>query len=366
MAPKDEGMKGFLPQDIEGTVWFIDAYTGFAENLLVKNDLLPIVCSNSHHGIANVYVRWDNDSRGWYDSGVFHLRSSRLSRCISLWDNATKIKTDDRHDSKLQPCIDHPIITTNYFSGGFGKISISNGDEADIAINTGSVTYGSGVSNMKMSLDDAVLVVGGNPEEQGITYEASAFSKKKKKKKAFSRLYESPRITIQQEDGSEPTVKGNQYFHHVGASVHANPNAVSRSMRTHTVKRTSRQDGVIPTLKGEVRRDKETITTLSNYEKELIARHRRKRDRKSRPKAKAYTLEDQKRRYFDRKNEWMDSMRKDKNEKQVRTYRDMGKRPEHPVDPIDEVLSDPSDVEMSNEVDTWVENNPMPDTTDLI
>jgi len=92
------------PLDVEGTVLFIDTRSGYTKDLLKQGDILEILCTYELElDDTYVLVRWDNDIKHWFSSGMFALRESKLSRCKTIWDSTTKIVESTIPFSELQP-----------------------------------------------------------------------------------------------------------------------------------------------------------------------------------------------------------------------------------------------------------------------
>lgn len=92
------------PLDVEGTVLFIETQSIYVKRLIKEGNILKILCTyDLALDDASVLVRWDNDVKHWFASGMFVLRSSKLSRCSTIWNNKDIIAESTVHYTELHP-----------------------------------------------------------------------------------------------------------------------------------------------------------------------------------------------------------------------------------------------------------------------
>ena len=119
------------PLDVEGTVLFIETHSTYVRDLVKRGDTLKILCTYELE-LANTYalVRWDNDVKYWVPSGVLVLRSSKLSRCKTIWDNEIAIAESTVPFAELNPESNPPKANFSKWTDD-NKYTLSIGEEAE-------------------------------------------------------------------------------------------------------------------------------------------------------------------------------------------------------------------------------------------
>lgn len=130
------GITTRYPIDMEGSVIYVEPYCIAAENMLKDNDILPLICDASQYDRASVFVRWDNDKKEWYESGSLTLRSTRLSRCISVWTKSDGIKIDERPYSELKLQMYEPSIYDLLSSKIYGDFDLKIDSGSNYVVTT--------------------------------------------------------------------------------------------------------------------------------------------------------------------------------------------------------------------------------------
>jgi len=96
----NEPIKGG-PIDTEGTVIYVSPHNARARDMINENLILELVCDHQYRGLADIFIRWDNDERSWFGNGYMKLRRAKIGFCVNIW-NPSSIKVDTRpyHEMK--------------------------------------------------------------------------------------------------------------------------------------------------------------------------------------------------------------------------------------------------------------------------
>lgn len=107
------------PLDVEGTVLYIETHSAYTKDLIKQGEILKILCTyDLELGDTYVLVRWDSDIKHWLSSGMFALRSSKLSRCKTIWDGESIIAESTTPFADLQPSFhEAPYSFSDWTSG---------------------------------------------------------------------------------------------------------------------------------------------------------------------------------------------------------------------------------------------------------
>lgn len=105
---KKPKFNSMLPVDVPGTILSLDTKSGhLIEQYIGKYRLIEAICSRelTNFPRSNVYVRWDNDTKGWYSiNNSFKLISTNYPICMSIWSALpSRIMRDFRRDHERKP-----------------------------------------------------------------------------------------------------------------------------------------------------------------------------------------------------------------------------------------------------------------------